>query len=88
MDLQSCGEKNESSSVCQAHLSQMQNYSSPRCCPCDLFRSAPQATSRLIRFKFSYRIAGSHFEPAQLTQLDSQLNVVEDKVSVWPVLQA
>jgi hypothetical protein len=41
-----------------------------------------------MRFKFYYIIVGSHFEPAQLTRLDNQLNVVEDKVSVWPVLQA
>jgi hypothetical protein len=29
-----------------------------------------------------------NFEPALMAQLDVQLNVVEDKVSVWPVLQA
>jgi hypothetical protein len=56
-----CGEKNESTSFGQAHLSQMQNYQTPWRGARDLCRSAPQAASGLKNFFLSFKIAGSHF---------------------------
>ena len=38
----------ESAGICKAHLPQLQDYSAPRYCARDLFRSASQAASGLI----------------------------------------